>query len=455
VQSSDLYVLNPATTPIDVTLQFRKRGTPDTNPPKASRTIQPGATLFVEDALREMFNRENVAGFITVTVDKGSVEPVITSFNTTFQTDGSQFGQTIPGVSMSSTGSAAGTGGTAQSQSLVGLNDNSDRVAYFGVSNPGTDTVTCTLQFFDNQGKQIGTDHALVLSRLGQRQFQIKEMHDLFGISDQDDYRVVISTASGQVFPYGANLRTGSEDPSFVGVGSVASQRVFLLGALSTPGINKSIWQSDVVLANTSTDVVLTDITFTGTGVTTTPTSPVHLTLQPGETRRLSDVIGQQWNLRNTVGVITLDSNAPHSVYPIVQGESYENTNPAKRFGQSMPAMSEAQAAGTGASQYLVGLRQDANNRTTLWVFNPGSVPAVYDIIYLGLDGTELGRIAGMALLPGKIRQLAPAQHPLPAAGVPGGFTVRVLARSGEALAAAQVVNNATNDPAYIQGATR
>ena len=454
VQSSDLYVLNPAATPIDVTLQFRKRGTPDTNPPKATRTIQPGATLFVADALREMFNRENVAGFITVTVDKGSVEPVITSFNTTFGTDGSEFGQSIPGFSMSSTGSSAGTG-SPQVQDLVGLNDNSDRVAYFGVSNPGQDTVTCTLQFFDHLGKQIGTAHDLVVSRFGQRQFQIKEIRDLFGITNQDDYRVEISTTSGQVFPYGANLRLGSTDPSFVGTGSVTAQKVYLLGVLSAVGINKSLWQSDAVLSNTSSEVVLTDITFTGTGVTTQPTAPVHLTLQPGETRRLSDVIGQQWGLHNTVGVITLDSNALHGVYPIVQGESYENTNPTKRFGQSMAGMTEAQAAATGASQYLVGLRQDAKNRTTLWVFNPGSVPGVYDIVYLGLDGTEIGRLAGVALLPGKVRQFAPAQHPLPAGGVQGGFTVQVQVKSGKILAAAQVVNNATNDPAYIQGATR
>ena len=54
-------------------------------------------------SLRELFNRENMAGFVTVKVDKGNAEPVITSFNTTFQTGGKQFGQTVPGISMSRT----------------------------------------------------------------------------------------------------------------------------------------------------------------------------------------------------------------------------------------------------------------------------------------------------------------------------------------------------------------
>ena len=114
-------------------------------------------------------------------------------------------------------------------------------------------------------------------------------------------------------------------------------------------------------------------------------------------------MIGQQWGIRNTVGVVTLDSNAPGGVFPIVQGESYENTNPSKRFGQSMPALTEAKAAGANASQYLVGLRQDAKNRTTLWVFNPGSQPAC-TTRYLGsAPGARPHRERAMG--PGKLRQ--------------------------------------------------
>ena len=81
------------------------------NPPRQSRTIQPGATLYVGDVLRDLFAREGVAGFIAVTVDRGDAEPVITSFNTTFQADGKQFGQTVSGVSMSSAGSSTGERG--------------------------------------------------------------------------------------------------------------------------------------------------------------------------------------------------------------------------------------------------------------------------------------------------------------------------------------------------------
>jgi hypothetical protein len=316
--------------------------------------------------------------------------------------------------------------------------------------------VSFTLRFFDNEGHQIGTSHDFAVPPQGHRQFLPKNVSELFGVNDQDDFRVEIRrTGTGLLYPFGANIRTGSTDPSFVGVGSSAAEKVYLLGALSTPGINKSLWQSDVVLSNTSGEVVLTDVSFTAAGAASQPTPALHLTLQPGETRRLADVIGQQWGVRNKVGVITLDSNAPGGVFPIMQGESYENTNPKKRFGQSLPALTESQAAGPGMSQYLAGLRQDAKNRTTIWIFNPGSQLAAYDIVYLALDGHELGRINDVVMPAGRLQQLSPLQHKLPAAGVQDGFTVQVLVKSGKILAAAQVVKNATNDPAYVQGETR
>ena len=44
---------------------------------------------------------------------------------------------------------------------------------------------------------------------------------------------------------------------------------------------------------------------------------------------------------------------------------------------------------------------------------------------------------------------------PLPAAGVQNGFTLQIVVKSGSVLSAAQVVNNDTNDPSYIQGDVR
>jgi len=458
VQSSDLYVHNPTANPMNVTLEFRKRGLPDTNPPRVSKTIASGATLYVADVLRELFNRENIAGFISLTVDQGDMEPVITSYNTTVQADGKQFGQTISGISMSSLSAVAKADGPSAAQNLVGLINNSDRLAYFGVSNPSDTAVNYRLRLFDKLGKLIGeTSQDLTVAPFGQRQFQSAEIESTFGVSNQDDYRVEVQTTSsaGTLVPYASNLRLSSQDPAFIEAGSSKSAKSYLLGALSAPGANSTVWRSDLLLSNVNTQAANVDVTFTGIGVNAAPTSPLHVTLQPGETQRLQNVIAGQWGINNAIGLLTIKSTSANGVFPIVQGESYESSNPAKRFGQSMAALSDANAAETGHGQYLAGLRQDATHRTTLWLYNPGDANGVYDLVYRGLDGTVISTTKDVQLAGGKLRQISPAQLPLPATGAQNGFTLQIVVKSGKVLSAAQVVDNGTNDPSYIQGEVR
>ena len=453
VQSSDLYVHNPSANPMTLTLEFRKRGLPESNPPRVDKTIAPNATLYVADVLREMFSRENVAGYVSLTVTQGDAEPIITSYNTTVQSDGRQFGQTIAGVSMSSTGSAVGTESGSPMQNLVGLISNSDRLAYFGVSNPSQTPTTYHLRFYDKAGQKIGeSTEDLTVSSYGQRQFQSAEIQNTFGISNEEDYRVEVETKSGgTLIPYASNLRLASDDPSFIEAGRAQSAKSYLIGVLSAPGPNGSTWRSDLLLSNTTAQAMAADVTFTNLGFNSLPTTPLRVTLQPGETRRLENVVAGQWNVTNGIGVLTVQSTSA-TLFPVVQGESYDNSNPAKRFGQAMTAVTDSDAAGSGQASYLVGLRQDATHRTTLWLFNPGTTQAEYDLVYRGLDGSVVATTKGVFLGGGKLKQITPSQHPLPTAGVPSGFTLQVVVKTGKVLSAAQVVNNVTNDPSYIQG---
>jgi PKD repeat protein len=445
VQSTDLYVYNPGSAPLDVTLEFRKRGTPDVNPPRATRTIAPGATLFVADVLQDLFGLQTGTGFVTVTPAAGGVTPIVGSFNTTFQ-GSSRFGQTVPGQPL---------GGTVPAvQNLVGLNDDSERLSYFGVTNPNAAPATYRLRFFDAAGHDLGQSPTLTVSSYGQKQLQAAEIRGTYHVSGTD-YRVQVETLSGgPLYPYGSVIRLATDDPSFIEPDVAETSRAYLVGALSAPGPFGALWRSDAVLANPGSQPLHADLSFIPIGVTAA-TAPVSLTLQPGETRRLTDVINSQWRLTNAVGVLMLVSRDPSGTLPIFQGESYNNAQPARRFGQSMTAFGDGDAAAAGHEIVLTGLRQDAAYRTTLWLFNPSTEAGLYDLVYRALDGSVLGRLTGVALGAGKARQLSPGQHPIPAAGVTGGFTVEAQVRSGKLVAAGQVVNNATNDPAYVRGEAR
>jgi len=457
-QSSNLFLHNPGTTAMEVLLEFRRQGTPEANPPQAALTIQPGATQYVVDVLKGLFKVENATGFVTITKVKGDRDPVMTSFNTVNGKKGSQYGLTVPAVTLGNEAAAAAVTGR-RVQYLVGLNDNTAQQAYFGISNPNAGAAVYRLKFFDKLGQPIGTPSGdLNLSGFAQRQYQRSEIKSLFGVDIETDYRVEVETVSGsQLYPYGANVRTVSKDPSYLGVGTSSKSKLYLLGAMSTKGLNNSTWQSDVVLSNTGAQVALADVSFLAAGPASQPTAPLKITLQPGETERVENV-GKKWNLKDAVGLVTIESDAPDSVFPVVQGESYLTTksNPGSRFGLSMAAFTDEDAAEAGEVHYLVGLRHDANYRTTVWLYNPSGQAGTYDIVYRGLNGQELGRVPNAAVGAGKLRQFSASQHPLTGKnGVAGGFTIQVVVKSGKAIAAAQVVNNKTNDPFYIQGETR
>jgi PKD repeat protein len=452
VQSSDLYVHNPGDEPLEVVVTFLRRGTPETNPPEETLTIAPHATQFYADVIRDLFERENIAGFIMVEPQGNGPAPIMTSFNTTFQTDGSKFGQTIAGAFVESQEESS----LDPVRHLVGLNSTTERLAYMGVSNPNPEPATYRLAFFDKLGEKIAESADIVLARFGQQQFQPKQLETQFGLSDLDDYRVEVRSVTGaQLFPYGANLRQPSGDPSFVAGGRADEPVVHLLGVFGTAGLNNSKWQTDVVLANSSEEVVLLEIGFQSVGVDTPPEDVVRMTLQPRETTRIENVLDTLWGLDSAVGTLTFESDSEAEVYPTIVAEIYDNADPEDRFGQSMSARPLAEAAKAGESQHLIGLRQDAEYRSTISLFNPGTEQAVFDVIYRRLDGTELPALANVTLGPGRSRQLNPGHHPLPEEGVADGFSVEIKVKSGRVLAGGQVVNNQTNDPAYIQGETR
>ena len=151
--------------------------------------------------------------------------------------------------------------------------------------------------------------------------------------------------------------------------------------------------------------------------------------------------------------MLTVNSTSTNGVYPIATGESYDNTNPQKRFGQTMLALTDADAAGVGQREILVGLRQDAGNKMTLWIFNPSAAAGEYEVVYRNLNGVVLGSVKGVKIPAGQLYQLASTQHPVKK--VSNGFTVEIVVKSGKALAAAQVVSSGTTDPAYIRGQVR
>jgi len=441
-QASDLAIHNPGALPVELTLELRRRGTPEDNPPRVTRTVAPGATLFAADALKSLFQLQDASGFLLVKAAGGDAAPVVTSFDTTAQKNlrtavalsGIELGGTVPAV-----------------RTLAGLSTDKAELSYFGVDNPNPEPATVRLRFFNAAGREIGRAQELALPAFGQRQFQPKEVQSDLGVSGSD-YRVQIeAVAGGPVHPFGANVRLGSSDLSLLVPRSPDAVRTWIVGALRAPARGGVLVRTDLVLADPGAQPLQVDVTFTPAGATASPTAAVSINLQSGETRRIADVLASLWGIASGGGVLVFTSRDPSGALPVVQAETYDNAKPARRVGQWMAPEGAFDLADPGQSQILAGLRRDGRYQTTLWLYNPSASPGVFDLVYRGLDGAVLGRLDGVAVPPGGALQIAPSQHP---AGVQGVFTVQALVRSGKLQAAAQVVTDG-RDPAYIAGERR
>jgi hypothetical protein len=216
------------------------------------------------------------------------------------------------------------------------------------------------------------------------------------------------------------------------------------------------LWVTQLVLFNPTSQSMPVTLRFVHAGLTAGSEDPVAMTLAPGETKRLLDPLSELWGLDDSAGVVVVQSAGVGGVYPVAQLETFDdkvgNDGLPRRYGQYVTSRTAGHVATGNRKQVMVGLRQDDDFRTVLWLYSPSG--GHVDLVYRSLGGAVLGTIANYALGPGGARQVAPSQHPLPA-DFNGRFTVEVKLRDGDVLSAAQVVNNGNNDPAYITGETR
>lgn len=201
-QSSDLYLYNPGSEPVEVTLQFRRRGLPEPNPPQATLVVDPLATLVLRDAPRELFDRENIAGFLFVTY---GAEPdlVITTQGTLEDLSGKR-------VASSLTAAPRDPAAPGQTQSLVGLRQDDRHETTLILINPGS-----------VPGRYLLTDHGADGEVLGTRSVTIapSQVRHL-ALADhphaEDIAVVTVAVTSGELISAARVLDRVTNDPAYI-----------------------------------------------------------------------------------------------------------------------------------------------------------------------------------------------------------------------------------------------
>jgi hypothetical protein len=153
VRSSTLYVFQPGPGSRPVTITMRRRGTPEDNPPKATRAVAGGQTDPTPATFATLFGQPDQVSFLVLTVD-GDVTPVVSAAITT---SGPKAHHVVQGIPVD------GAAGPGQAQFFAGLNQGSGTISTLFVMNPGPDSGQADVIYRSLAGSALATTVAALL----------------------------------------------------------------------------------------------------------------------------------------------------------------------------------------------------------------------------------------------------------------------------------------------------
>jgi hypothetical protein len=225
----------------------------------------------------------------------------------------------------------------------------------------------------------------------------------------------------------------------------------------------QATWRSDVWIFNPSTSQAATVYVYMllrdHPGGNTNNPDERTITVNPGETRYLQDVVGSGlFNLNDTYGGLRIVS----SIIPVVvSGRSYDANvtvppKPQGTAGQFFSGVPADLAIGLGDSTDIIGLDQDTAQTFGNWRSNLAFVettgnPVTLTITLLDTNGTPFGSPITKHL---DGRQVSQINYIISAFGTTGTnqrIRVAVIGGNGRVITNASRMDNRTGDPATIE----
>ncbi|HSP35817.1 MAG TPA: hypothetical protein VLU46_16010 [Thermoanaerobaculia bacterium] len=233
------------------------------------------------------------------------------------------------------------------------------------------------------------------------------------------------------------------------------------------PGANNSLFQSDIRLANVSSQAQKYMINFTPTGTDGTQTGTIAtIQVDPGSSAALDDLLSSFFGTASdgsaagmleirplTTSSSSLLSSVPAGALSTVASSRTYNVTSLGTFGQFIPAVPFSQFVGQGTVLSLQQISQSADNtkgyRTNFGLVEASGEPAQVILHVFDDAGTHIADIA---------ESLLPSEH-LPLNGLltlnhialsDGRVEVEVVSSTGKVTAYASVIDNGTNDPLLV-----
>jgi streptogramin lyase len=340
-------------------------------------TVGPGQTILLSDALGgSSSNAAVLFGPVRVRVNTGAAGDLAATVRTSrLLDDGSSFGFAIPARS---SGDSLGPGST---RTLFTGNRTSE-ASVFGLFSQGGAEATAALVAPD--GSLRGTRSFSLASNIAQ---EFNPAASAFGVPAEPGDVIVVSVASGALQPYVNVLDTGTFDTAMSLPVAATRDAVFPnLGTLV--GFGDTSFVSDLLLSNSDrANPASVKVSYFPTGTSDSPLASA-LTLSPGASRVITDVLGTLFSVTAGQGALIISSDVPVAVSSRVAARRTEGD-----YATFSPALDGGDTIVGGTTGFAFGVPQTAVRRTHLLLFNNGFAGTVTVVGYDG-QGNELGRLS-------------------------------------------------------------
>ncbi|HET8796941.1 MAG TPA: hypothetical protein VFO89_04605, partial [Thermoanaerobaculia bacterium] len=360
------------------------------------------------------------------------------------------YGQFIPAIPLEKFIGNLGSDALAK----ISLQQVSNSAAYrtnVGFAEGTGSGATIVAKLFDASNNLLGSVQR-TLPPFGHEQLPLSS---LFGNIPLSDGRVEVSVVSetGRATAYASVVDNATSDPLLVFPEQAlrtAAKRYVVPGVAEFDNGPASNFHSDMRIFNAGSSPVTITLHYQPqTGDPTAPPAPVQRTIDAGKVTAIDNVLPALWNLSRTGGSVRIETPSDASL--VVTARTFSRDEQNGTYGQFIPGVTTAQAAGAGERALeVLQLEQSDQFRTNLGLVEVNGQSARVEITAYKPDSKFSTAIA-YDMKPNEFIQFGRIFSSMGLGTVYGGrVAVRVLEGSGRVAAYGSVVDNRTVDPTYV-----
>lgn len=237
---------------------------------------------------------------------------------------------------------------------------------------------------------------------------------------------------------------------------------LFISAAAHVAGAQGTNWRSDLEVHNLGDDLAVFRVLLLEHGADNTSPDEVELSVAPGHSLRLGDVLFTEFGVDGSAAMVLVPSSgriiATSRTYNLLGADNALGLPEGSTFGQYIPSLPSREAIRSGGQGRLIQLSHstavDGGARANLGLINATDAELMVKIKLHTADGEVLG-VVNRTLEPYEFEQLNRVFERVTGDNVDDGYAVLTTSTPGGSFFAyASVVDNLTGDPVAISAAS-